>query len=75
MHRGTWFGLSLLAGALIFQVWVTLRLRRTQIFDAPQKSAQTKLIWLLPVVGAAIVFSVMVSEDQHERKDERGQSS
>jgi len=75
MHRGTWFGLLLLAGALIFQVWVTLRLRRTQIFDAPQKRAQTKLIWLLPVVGAAIVFSVLVSEEQYERKDDRGQSS
>lgn len=75
MHRGTLFGLLLLVGAMIFQVWVTLRVRRTQLFDAPQKSAQTKLIWLLPVVGAAIVFSVLVSEEQHERRDDRGQSS
>lgn len=75
MHRGTLFGFLLLVGALLFQVWVTLRVRRTQLFDAPQKSAQTKLIWLLPVVGAAIVFSVLVSEEQYERKDDRGQSS
>jgi hypothetical protein len=74
MHRGTLFGLLLLLGALLFQVWVTIRLRRTQIFDVSQKRAQTKLIWLLPVVGAAIVFSVLVSEEQYESKDERGQS-
>jgi putative copper export protein len=79
MHRGTWLGVSLLMAALVFQIWVTVRLRRTQIFDRSQKSAQTKLIWLVPVVGAAIVFSVLVSEEQYDRKegrrDDRGQSS
>lgn len=75
MHRGTWFGAVLLLAALVFQVWVTLRLRRTQIFDASQKLAQTKLIWLVPVLGAAIVFSVLVGEEQHENKDDQGQSS
>jgi hypothetical protein len=79
MHRGTWLGVSLLLAALAFQIWVTVRLRRTQIFDRSQKSAQTKLIWLVPVVGAAIVFSVLVSEEQYDRKeepkDDRGQSS
>ena len=75
MHRGTWFGMALILGALVFQVWVTLRLRRTQIFDPSQKRAQTKLIWLVPVIGAAIVFSVLMSEEQYERKDDHGQSS
>ncbi len=75
MHRGTWFGVILLVATLIFQIWVTLRLRRTPIFDRSQKRAQTKLIWLVPVVGAAIVFSVLVSEEQYDRKDDRGQSS
>jgi hypothetical protein len=75
MHRGSWFGITLLLAALVFQVWVTLRLRRTQIFDRSQKHAQAKLIWLVPVVGAAIVFSVLVSEEQYDRKDDRGQSS
>jgi hypothetical protein len=75
MYRGTWFGILLLAAALAFQVWVTLRVRRTPIYDRAQKSAQSKLIWLLPVVGAAIVFSVLISEEQYERKDQGGQSS
>jgi hypothetical protein len=75
MHRGTWFGAVLLLAALVFQVWVTLRLRRTQIFDASQKRAQTKLIWLVPVLGAAIVFSVLIDEEKYENKDDQGQSS
>jgi len=77
MHQGSsWFVILSLAAALVFQIWVTVRLRRTQLFDLPQKSAQTKLIWLVPVIGAAIVFSVLVGEEQHERRhDDRGQSS
>jgi len=75
MHRGSWFGVVLLVAALVFQIWVTLRLRRSTIYDRSQKNAQAKLIWLLPVVGAAIVFSVLVSEEAYERKDSGGQSS
>lgn len=77
MHQGsTWFVLLSLLSILLFQIWVTVRLRRTPIFDPPQKSAQTKLIWLVPLVGAAIVFAVLVGEEQHERRhDDKGQSS
>jgi hypothetical protein len=76
MHRGSLFGLLLLAGALAFQIFVTLRVQRTKLFDPSQIRNQTKLIWLLPVVGAAIVFSVLMSEEQDERReDDRGQSS
>lgn len=75
MHRGSWFGVALLLAALVFQIWVTWRLRRTPIYDRSQKQAQAKLIWLVPVVGAAIVFSVLVSEEAYDRKDRHGQSS
>ena len=77
MHQGsTWFVLLGLISVLLFQIWVMVRLRRTPIFDPPQKSAQTKLIWLVPLVGAAIVFAVLVGEEQHERRhDDKGQSS
>lgn len=75
MHRGSWFGIAIVIAALAFQLWVTWRLRRTPIYDGSQKRAQAKLIWLLPVVGAAIVFSVLVSEEQYERKDRDGQSN
>ncbi len=77
MHQGsTWFVIFSLSAILAFQIWVTVRLRRTPIFDPPQKSAQTKLIWLVPLIGAAIVFAVLVGEEQHERRhDDKGQSS
>jgi hypothetical protein len=75
MHRGSWFGIALVVFALAFQIWVTWRLRRSTIYDRSEKNAQSKLIWLLPVVGAAIVFSVLISEEQYERKDNGGQSS
>lgn len=77
MHQGsTWFVVLTLVSILAFQIWVTVRLRRTPIFDSPQKNAQTKLIWLVPLIGAAIVFAVLVGEEQHERRhDDRGQSS
>jgi cytochrome bd-type quinol oxidase subunit 2 len=75
MDRESWFGLGVLAVVLVFQAWVTVRLRRTPIFDRPEKYAQTKLIWLVPVIGAAIVFAVLRSEEQQERRDPPGQSS
>jgi hypothetical protein len=77
MHQGsTWFVVGSLLAILVFQIWVTVRLRQTPIFDPPQKSAQTKLIWLVPFIGAAIVFAVLVGEEQHERRhDDKGQSS
>jgi hypothetical protein len=75
MHRGSWFGVALILAALVFQLWVTWRLRRTPIYDRSQKQNQTKLIWLVPVIGAAIVFSVLVSEEAYDRKDRSGQSS
>jgi hypothetical protein len=75
MHHGGLLGFVVLAVVVGFQIWVTLRVRRTPIFDASQKNAQTKLIWLLPVVGAAIVFSVLASEEAYDRRDGGGQSS
>jgi hypothetical protein len=51
---------------LAFQVWVTFKVRRSSDYDAGQKSAQTKLIWLLPIIGAAVAFSVLEPET---RKD------
>jgi hypothetical protein len=74
MDRDSWFGIGILALVLVFQIWVTVRLRRTPIFDSPEKGAQTRLIWLVPVIGAAIVFAVLRSEERMERRDGSGQS-
>jgi hypothetical protein len=61
-------GLLVLA-ALAFQVWVTIKVRRSEDYDAGQKSAQMKLIWLLPIVGAVVAFSVMENDTPREPPD------
>ena len=52
--------LSFLAAiALFMQVFATLRVRKSPSYAVEQKRAQVKLIWLLPVLGAAMVLSVL----------------
>lgn len=53
------------AAVLAFQAYVTFRVWRSGAFDGQQKRAQSKLVWLVPVLGAAIVFSVLVDEEAH----------
>lgn len=53
--------------AVAFQVWVTYRVWRSRVFERAQKFNQAKLIWLLPVLGAVMVFSVLHQEERAER--------
>jgi len=71
MSHGAVFGLVVLGAVVAFQVWVTLRVYRSRLYEPSQKSAQPKLIWLLPALGAVIAFSVLTSEEQRERRHER----
>jgi len=68
MDRAGIIGTLLIVGAFAFQVWVTVRVFRSRLYETSQKSAQAKLIWLLPVLGAIIAFSVLSSEEQAERR-------
>jgi tellurite resistance protein TehA-like permease len=54
--------------ALSFQGWVTYRVWRSRVFERAQKFNQAKLIWLLPVLGAIMVFSVLSQEERAERE-------
>ena len=67
MTRAHWVGLIVLLAVALFQARVTRRVWRSDAFDRPQKMAQSKLIWLLPVVGAALVSSVLEDEDQRAK--------
>jgi hypothetical protein len=60
-------GLGLL-GVVAFQTWLTARVWRSNLYEREQKLWQLKLIWLLPVLGAAIVFSVLSQEDEAARQ-------
>jgi hypothetical protein len=48
-------GLALLA----LQAFATLTVRRSIAYEPDQKWAQIKLIWLVPLLGAAMVLSVL----------------
>ncbi len=50
---------ALAALAIALQLFATLRVRTSRSYAAEQKSAQFKLIWLLPVLGAFMVLVVM----------------
>jgi hypothetical protein len=65
--RADWIGLIVLLVVAFFQARVTRRVWRSEAFDRPQKVAQSKLIWLLPVVGAVLVASVLEDEDQRAK--------
>jgi hypothetical protein len=49
-----------------FQVWVSWRVWRTDLYLKTEKSAQFKLIWLVPLLGAVIVYSVLSEEDNRQ---------
>jgi hypothetical protein len=62
----SWFLPLLLVFAVVFQIWVTVRVSRSQLYERSEKLAQAKLIWLMPVLGAVIVFSVLQQETSRD---------
>ena len=57
------FFAGLLLLAVAFQCWVTVRLWKVEWFERKEKMAQSKLIWLLPILGAVMVYTVISDED------------
>jgi putative copper export protein len=74
MHLGQFLGAAVVFGILFFQVFVTYRVWKTNVFERAQKVAQARLIWLLPMLGAVIVFSVLTDEERFVAKAESGAS-
>lgn len=54
----------LILAILVFQVFVTYRVWRVDWFERSEKIAQSKFIWLLPLVGAVMVYTVIADEDE-----------
>ena len=50
-----------------FQAWLTVRVFRSGMFDRKQKVLQTQLIWLVPIVGASLVFTVLREEESIDK--------
>jgi hypothetical protein len=59
---------ALVALAVVsFQAWLTVRVWKSGLYERKQKIWQAQLIWLLPVVGAGLVFSILHEDSKAEQ--------
>lgn len=59
---------AVLLGLVGFQIWLTSRVFRSRLYERKQKIWQAQLIWLVPILGAGIVFSILQEDDKAERR-------
>jgi hypothetical protein len=64
------FGAVILA-VVAFQVYLTVRVFRSRMYERKQKVWQAQLIWLVPVIGAGLVFTILQEDDRSEREADR----
>ena len=62
------FVTTVLLALVVFQAWLTRRVFRSRIYERKQKIWQAQLIWLVPILGAGIVFSILQEDDRAERR-------
>jgi hypothetical protein len=65
--------LAIALALVALQTFATLRVRRSVSYAPDQKQAQIRLIWLVPLIGAALVLSVLHQDG--ELMPRRGSSS
>jgi putative copper export protein len=68
--RGLMFEIVLalvVAAVVVFQAWLTRRVFKSQLYERKQKIWQAQLIWLLPILGAGLVFTILQEDKQAER--------
>ena len=58
---------AVLLGLVAFQIWLTVRVFKSHLYERKQKIWQAQLIWLLPIVGAGLVFSILQEDTKAER--------
>lgn len=59
-------GVAVLA-IVAFQIHLTVRVFRSRMYERKQKVWQAQLIWLLPIIGAGLVFSILQEDDKSQR--------
>lgn len=57
------------------QVLATRRVHRNISFEPDQRRAQLWLIWLVPVLGAALVLAVLLQEPEDTAYNQQGESN
>ncbi len=55
------------AAVVAFQAWLTRRVWKSHLYERKQKIWQAQLIWLLPILGAGLVFTILQEDRQAER--------
>lgn len=53
---------------LAFQVYLTVRVFRSRMYERKQKVWQAQLIWLVPIIGAGLVFTILQEDDRAEQE-------
>jgi len=51
-----------------FQAWLTHRVFKSHLYEKKQKIWQAQLIWLLPIIGAGLVFTILQEDAKAERE-------
>jgi hypothetical protein len=64
--------ISTVAVICAYQLWVSIQLLRSSMYEPTQKWFQLALIWLVPMVGAVVVQSMMQSDGKPRYKPEKG---
>jgi hypothetical protein len=58
---------AVFAALIAFQAWLTVRVFKSRLYDRKQKVWQAQLIWLLPIIGAGLVFSILQEDARAEQ--------
>jgi len=58
---------ALLLALASFQAWLTVRVWKSRLFERKQKILQSQLIWLLPIIGAGLVFTILIEEERSNK--------
>jgi hypothetical protein len=57
-----------LVAVVAFQIWLTVRVFRSGMYERKQKIWQAQMIWFLPIIGAGLVFSILREDDAANRE-------
>ena len=68
MQRELIFVVVLGAAVLTMNVWATILVVRDSLSERTQRIAQLLMVWLLPILGASIVFAVHRSAEKPSGK-------
>ena len=58
---------AVLLALIAFQAWLTVRVFKSGLYERKQKIWQAQLIWLLPIIGAGLVFSILQEDAKAEQ--------